>query len=193
MANKSDYVELELACADVHKALYQGMDGKKLVDLSQSVREAIEQPTRLVASGVCIVHDPLTTPNRSTVAEIQADVVGKGERRLFSRLVHAKNDKETIAAWKLDLNRILHVFNVRLVDFTWLSPMVSFQAELVINIHVAVSGIRHDASEILEEICGRVRSVSASRIQSIDNRRVLTAYVESHPHHHRGLVLDVTS
>ena len=70
MANKSDYVELELACADVCKALYQGMDGKKLVDLSQSVREAIEQPTRLVASGVCIVHDPLTTPNRSTVAEI---------------------------------------------------------------------------------------------------------------------------
>ena len=45
MANKSDYVELGLACADVCKALDRGMNGKKL-DLSQSVREAIEQLTR---------------------------------------------------------------------------------------------------------------------------------------------------
>ena len=48
MANKSDYVELGLACADVCKALERGMNGKKLDDLSQSVREAIEQLTRLV-------------------------------------------------------------------------------------------------------------------------------------------------
>ena len=46
MANKSDYVELRLACADVCKALGRGMNGKKLVDLSQSVREAIEELTR---------------------------------------------------------------------------------------------------------------------------------------------------
>ena len=36
----------------------------------------------------------------------------KTEQNAFSRLVYAKNDKEMIAAWKLDLNRILHVFNV---------------------------------------------------------------------------------
>ena len=46
MANKSDYVELGLACADVCKALGRGMNGKTLADLSQSVREAIEQLTR---------------------------------------------------------------------------------------------------------------------------------------------------
>ena len=46
MANKSDYVELGLASADVCKALERGMNGKKLDDLDQSVREAIEQLMR---------------------------------------------------------------------------------------------------------------------------------------------------
>ena len=46
MANESEYVELGLACADVCKALHRGMNGKTLDDLSQSVREAIEQLTR---------------------------------------------------------------------------------------------------------------------------------------------------
>ena len=60
MANKSDYVELGLACADVCKALERGMDGKKLDDLSQSVREAIEQLKRLVKPRIHIMHDSLT-------------------------------------------------------------------------------------------------------------------------------------
>jgi len=47
------------------------------------------------------------------MAEIQGRIVGKRERGLLSWLAHAKNDKETIAAWKLDLIRILQVFNVR--------------------------------------------------------------------------------
>ena len=45
MANKSDYVELGLACANVCRALERGVSGKKLDDLSQSVREAIVQLT----------------------------------------------------------------------------------------------------------------------------------------------------
>ena len=48
MANKSDYVELGLTCADVCKALYQGMDGKELDDLSQPVREAVKKLTTWV-------------------------------------------------------------------------------------------------------------------------------------------------
>ena len=43
MANKTDYVELGLACANVCGALDRGLNGKKLDDLSQSVREAIAQ------------------------------------------------------------------------------------------------------------------------------------------------------
>ena len=43
MANKADYVELGLACADVCTALKRGLDGKDENDLSGSVREAIKQ------------------------------------------------------------------------------------------------------------------------------------------------------
>ena len=45
VANKTDYVELGLACADVCRALDRGMNGKSLDDLSQSVCEAIAQLT----------------------------------------------------------------------------------------------------------------------------------------------------
>ena len=45
MANKSDYVELGLACANVCKALHRGLGEKTLDDLSPSVRDAIEQLT----------------------------------------------------------------------------------------------------------------------------------------------------
>ena len=46
MVNKTDYVELGLACADVCRALDRGMNGKKLDDVTQSVREAITQLTK---------------------------------------------------------------------------------------------------------------------------------------------------
>ena len=54
-------------------------------------------------------------PGRSTLAEIQREIIKKGKRNVVSRLVHAKNDKEAIATWKSDLCRILHIFNVRVV------------------------------------------------------------------------------
>ena len=43
MANRAEYVELGLACADVCKALHRGINGKEVDDLSQSVREAVNQ------------------------------------------------------------------------------------------------------------------------------------------------------
>jgi len=43
--NELDYVELGLFCADICGALDQGMDGKKLDDLNQSVRDSISQLT----------------------------------------------------------------------------------------------------------------------------------------------------
>ena len=51
------------------------------------------------------------------MAEIQGNVSKQDKRNVISRHFHAKNDKERIAAWKLDLNRILHVFNVRSIVF----------------------------------------------------------------------------
>ena len=48
MANKIEYVELGLVCADVCRALDRGMNGKQLGDLSDSVRQAIAQLTTWV-------------------------------------------------------------------------------------------------------------------------------------------------
>ena len=45
MANRTDYVELGLACAEVCKTLDRGMNGRRMDELSQSVFEAIEQLT----------------------------------------------------------------------------------------------------------------------------------------------------
>ena len=56
--------------------------------------------------------------NRRTVAEIQRKVIKQDERNVAFRFLHAKNDKETIAAWKSDLSRVLQVFNVRSVCST---------------------------------------------------------------------------
>ena len=45
MANRTDYVELGLACAEVCKALDRGMNGRRVDELSQSVFQAIGQLT----------------------------------------------------------------------------------------------------------------------------------------------------
>ena len=46
MANKTDYVDLGITCADVCKALHRGMNGRSLDELSRPVREGIEQLTK---------------------------------------------------------------------------------------------------------------------------------------------------
>ena len=115
MTNKTDYVDLGLACADVCNALDRGMKGRRADEFSQSVLEAIEQLTTSVKpTGPFCAQFAHRALNRRTVSEIQKGVTEKGRQKLFSRLAHAKNDKETIASWRSDLNRILHVFNVRL-------------------------------------------------------------------------------
>ena len=48
-----------------------------------------------------------------TVADIQRKIIKQDKRNAVTQLFHAKNDKEKIATWRADLNRILLVFNVR--------------------------------------------------------------------------------
>ena len=78
------------------------------------------------------------------MAEIQRNVIKQGKRNVISRHLHARNDKDKIGGWKLDLNRILHVFNVRSVVSVRLLLTLHFQTELAINTHVTVSEIHHD-------------------------------------------------
>ena len=113
------------------------------------------------------------------MAEIQRKVVKQSGRKAVSQIFQAKNDKDAISAWKLDLNRILHVFNVRSAVFTWPPLMVSFQTELVMNIHVTVSDMRDDVLKIREEISGQVRSVTTSRTQSTDGWMSPVAVVQT--------------
>ena len=73
------------------------------------------------------------------MAAIQRNTITQSKRNAVSRLIHAKDDKERIAGWRSDLNRILHVFNVRSVVSVWVSLTLRFQTELAINTHVTVS------------------------------------------------------
>jgi len=80
------------------------------------------------------------------VAEIQRKILERGKRNALSRLFHARNDKETIASWRLDLNRILLIFNVRSVTPGWPSLSVRSQTELAVSTHVNVSDVGRDAA-----------------------------------------------
>ena len=104
---------------------------------------------------------------RRTVAEIQGKVTKQSKRNPAARLFHAKSDKDTIAAWRLELNRILHVFNVRSFSSSLPSLTVRFQTELAINTHVVVSNtynlvsdIQHTIAKQQEEADGLSRPVS---------------------------------
>jgi hypothetical protein len=52
-----------------------------------------------------------------TVGAIQKKIAKQGERNPVSHPPHAKDDKETIAAWGRDLDRILYTFTVRPYGF----------------------------------------------------------------------------
>jgi len=55
----------------------------------------------------------LIRPPSRTADEIQRNIIKRGRRNVVSRRYHAKDDKEAIATWSLDLNRIRRVFDVR--------------------------------------------------------------------------------
>ena len=95
------------------------------------------------------------------MAEIQRKIVKKRKRNPVLRLIHAKNDKETIAVWKSDLSKTLLVFNVRPIVVVWPLFTVHSQTELALNTHTIVSGVDHNVSKILNIVSntssGRVR------------------------------------
>jgi hypothetical protein len=138
------------------------------------------------------------------VAEIQRKVIKRSRRNTVSRLFRAKNDKETIANWRLELNRILHVFNVRSVISAWSSLTVNFQTELAVNTHVTVtdmhtvvSDIRDDVSKLREGIGCQVQPaqtrLAASTTKEFSTLHLYLAYLESLLPRAQGPVSDATS
>ncbi|KAF9779804.1 hypothetical protein BJ322DRAFT_1086568 [Thelephora terrestris] len=93
--NEHHYVELGLQCADVCKALARSLEGKQLDDFGSHECEAMAQLL-------------------GTMDEIKKNATKKRGRGNFTKMFSARGDRETVAAWKADLNRVLQVFNVRL-------------------------------------------------------------------------------
>ena len=92
----------------------------------------------------------------------------QSKRNVVSRLFQAKDDRDTIAAWRLDLNRILHVFNVRLIISSPPLLILLFQTELAINTHVTVSDTRTIVSEIHRTIVNNQEGTNGSS-RSVSN------------------------
>ena len=74
--------------------------------------------------------------------KIQEKVIKQGKRGVITRHFHARSDKKVVATWRLDLNRIFHVFNV--CSVTSIQPLLTFrfQTELGDDKNQAVSAIR---------------------------------------------------
>lgn len=70
----------------------------------------------------------------------------RGQRNAISRRYHAKDDKEAIATWKLDLSRIHRVFNVRSITSVRRSLTFRLQVELRVNARGTGSDTRQDSS-----------------------------------------------
>ena len=80
-----------------------------------------------------------------TVAEIRNKVAKHSGRKTVSRLLHARNDKEAIAAWKSELNRVLVVFNVRSVcSCLVVANRPPLQTELIMNTHTIVADMHQN-------------------------------------------------
>ena len=78
--------------------------------------------------------------------EIQRTIVKRGKQNAISRRFHAKDDKKAIAAWRLDLDRILRIFNVCSVASVFSSLTFDLQTEFGINTRGAVSDVHQDTA-----------------------------------------------
>ena len=76
--------------------------------------------------------------NRRTVARIQNNVIKRSKRCLVSRVLRSKTDKDAIAAWRQDLDRILQIFTVRPLNPIRQLLICYLQAELLMNTHLTV-------------------------------------------------------
>ena len=91
--------------------------------------------------------DLLTKLPIRTMNEIRGHIVERGRRNAISRSYHAMtDDKKVIATWKLDLDRILRVFNVCSITPARPPAVFGFQVELGANAHANVSDTHQDAT-----------------------------------------------
>ena len=98
---------------------------------------------------------------------IRMKIVKQGKRSAMSQPIRSRDDEEAIATWRSDLDRILHIFNVRLIGFVQQSLTTSLQTELGINTHTTVADIHRAALTGQEGIGHQHCSVSTTLRLSI--------------------------
>ena len=105
------------------------------------------------------------------MTEIQEKIVKWGKRNALSQFLHTKNDEKTIATWRLELTRVLQVFNVCPVHSIRSLLTFHFQDKLVINPPATVSDIRHDVADIHAIVSDVHRGSSHADNRTPDVRR----------------------
>ena len=96
------------------------------------------------------------------MARIQESAVEPDKRNSLSRIFNAKNDKGTVAAWRSDLDRILHVFEVRTTDHSLPTLLkVRLQTELALHTHAAVSNV-HEVVANTQGVVANTQGVVAN-------------------------------
>ena len=113
---------------------------------------------------MCTSGDFLTGLSIRAMDEIQRHIIKRGKRNVISRRYHAKDDEEAIATWRLDLDGILHVFNVCTITSVRRLLTVRFQTELWTNIHPATSGAHQDTANKLITVSDVHRDASNAEV-----------------------------
>jgi len=87
--------------------------------------------------------------NRSTADEIKKNIVKQGKRRAISKVLRPNKEKQAIAGWRLSLNRILCVLDVRSVHSRNRCRGTNFpsQIEFGSGESATVSGTHHDGAD----------------------------------------------
>ena len=121
------------------------------------------------------------------MAEIRSKVAERSKQNAVSRAVHAKNDSKTIVSWKMDLNRVLLVFNVCPIVMGRPALTVHSQTELELNTYVTVSDVRDGVtkthtvvanthtvvSEVQRDLANTHAVVSDIRRQLLENKEAV--------------------
>ena len=80
------------------------------------------------------------------MSDIERNIIKRGQRNVLSRLFRARDDEKAIAAWKLGLDKIRQVFEVRSFTCTWRLLTSSLQTELAAATDTTLSDIHREAS-----------------------------------------------
>ena len=89
--------------------------------------------------------DFLIESSISITAEIQRNIIKQGKRNPISQRYHAKDDKEAITTWRLRLDIVRHIFNVRSVTSARPLLTIRLQKEFGVNTRTTVSSTDQDS------------------------------------------------